>query len=111
MHQAIDDLYTTYDQRMNINNSALTPNLWALFITSSILTLVINCILGVSSTRLHIVLQAILTLMVSSTFYLLIAMDHPFSGSFSVSTTIFETSLSEMHHYQKEGPVITSTKK
>lgn len=46
VHQAMDDLYTTYDQRMNINNSALTPDLWALFITSSILTLVINCILA-----------------------------------------------------------------
>jgi len=100
IHEEINDLYATYDQRMNINNSALTPDLWTLFLISSVLTLVINCILGVYI-RLHIVLQLILTLMVSATLFLIIAMDHPFSGSFSITSQLFQTSLAEMDKYQK----------
>lgn len=100
IHDAISDLYTTYDQRMDINNSALTPDLWALFIISSILILIINCLLGLTI-RLQIVLQFILTLMVSSVLYLIIAMDHPFSGSYAISSDVFKTSLSEMNNYQK----------
>jgi hypothetical protein len=101
IHAEIDDLYATYDQRMNINNSALTPDLWALFIISSVLTLVINSMLGVAL-RLHIVLQIILTLMVSSTLFLIIAMDHPFSGSFAISSHVFEKSLQEMDKYSSK---------
>ena len=98
LHAEISDLDATYDQRMTINNSALTPDLWALFIISSILTLIINCLLGVYI-RLHIILQLILTLMVSGTLFLIIAMDHPFSGSFGITSKLFQNSLMEMDKY------------
>ncbi|GEM_PF-1700967 len=101
VHTEINELYATYDQRMSINNSALNSDLWGVYIISSILTLVINCILGVHI-RLHMLFQAILTVMVSATLFLIIAMDHPFSGTFAISSEIFQTSVTEMNKYQKE---------
>jgi len=92
-----DILYSDRSQRFDVSKTALNGDLWILLLISTFLTLFINCLIGMEF-RLHLALQIVVTLMVSAIFFLIIVLDRPFLGYFSIQPQAFEASLVEMNN-------------
>lgn len=91
----LNNLYHLRNERMRIGKASLITEQWTLLFVSSLLTILVNCILGMEF-RLHIVTQLAVTLMIAGILYLIISVDRPFSGNFSVKTGAFKAVKMEM---------------
>jgi hypothetical protein len=91
----LDNLYSAREQRIDMSKAALTVDLWVLIIISTLLTLVVNCIFGMEF-YLHTILQMSVALMISATLFLIIVLDRPFRGTFSVQPDTFREILLDM---------------
>lgn len=96
----LDELYNERSQRFDIGKAALSGDLWILLIISTLLTLFINSVIALDF-YFHIGLQTAVTLMVSAILFLIIALDRPFLGYFSIQPDAFKASLLEMSNNPK----------
>ena len=88
----LDELYNYRQQRIEISETALSGDLWILLVIVTFLTIIMSCMIGVEI-RLHIVLQIIVALMVSAMLFLIISLDRPFLGYFSIQPTAYQVIL------------------
>ncbi|EKD71026.1 MAG: hypothetical protein ACD_46C00291G0002 [uncultured bacterium] len=86
--------YLFDDHQLRINNihSTLSSNIWFVLLLSSLLTIGVNCILGMEF-RFHIVCIIFLSLMVSGVLYLIVTLDRPYRGDFSIQPDTYKATL------------------
>jgi hypothetical protein len=95
MIDEIRQLYDARQQRIQLSYSELSPEVWAVILIGSILTLCINYLFGMN-TYLHLVTVCAASLMVSSMLFLLITLDKPFQGEFIIEPDVFQSLLTIM---------------
>ncbi len=84
-------------ERIRLTDSALGPDIWIGILLSAFLAIMINCAFGMQF-HLHIASVCAVALVVSSTIFLLIALDHPFEGDYSVNVDAFKYYLTLIDH-------------
>lgn len=79
----IKSLYNARQQRIVMSNSELSPEIWEVIIIGTILTIGINFLYRVSF-HLHLLAIIAAGLMASSMIFLLVTLDRPFQGEFTI---------------------------
>ena len=85
----LEQIITLYDLHKNRNNSAtmaLNQNFWLVFILAAFFTIIINGLYGMDK-KTHIIGMMIFACTVGLVLYLVIVMDRPFLGEFSIRPT------------------------
>lgn len=95
IYNELDELYKNRDARVDLGNAALAGDLWILLIISTLLTLFVKSLAGMKF-GLHLTMQIVVTLMLTAILFLIIVLDRPFRGQFSITPLPFETVLSDM---------------
>lgn len=92
-------LFDAHQERVSLTTSSLSPSLWFVLILGSLLTVAINFILGMHI-RLHLACVAGIAMMVSAVFYLIVTLDRPYRGDFSIEPKTFLATLEyiNLHH-------------
>lgn len=98
--QELDQLYKNRDERFDLSSAALPGDLWILVIISTLLTLFVKAMSGMKL-RLHVVMQIVVTLMLTAILFLIIVLDRPFRGHFSIKPLPFEDVLIEINKKNK----------
>lgn len=86
-------------ERVRLQHSALGPDIWAVLLLGAFLTIAINYAFGMQF-YLHLACVAAVALIVSSMIFLLVVLDHPFQGKYSIGTDAFENALKLISHQE-----------
>ena len=81
-------LFDAHQERVSKIHTALSANIWFVLILGTLLTIGINCILGMEP-RLHLVCIIFISLIVAAVLYLIITLDRPYRGDFSIQPNTF----------------------
>lgn len=98
LHDMLDEvrsLYNARQQRIHMSYSELNPELWVVILIGTFLTLFINFLFGMNF-YLHIIIVCAASLMTSSLIFLLITLDRPFQGEFSIQPDAFRAVLKQV---------------
>lgn len=90
--EEIKKLYDARQQRMNMSSSQLSPEIWAVVLIGTFLTIGINFLFRVSFS-LHLIAITAAGLMTSSMLFLLVTLDRPFQGEFIIEPTALQSVL------------------
>lgn len=99
IYNELNELYKNRDARIDLTMAALPSDLWILIIISTVLTLLVKSLSGMQLSlhlRLHITLQTVVTLILTTILFLIIVLDRPFRGHFSITSAPFEEVLMDM---------------
>lgn len=77
------------EDRIDLGRSALGHDIWIVLILTALLTIAINYLFGMQL-YLHFITVCAVSIVVSSMIFLLIVLDHPFQGQYSVGTEAFQ---------------------
>lgn len=91
----IRNLYDARELRIQMSYATLNPAIWAVVLIGTILMIFICCLYSMNY-YLHIITVCAVSLMTSSMIYLLISLDRPFQGEFSVDPTPLQQVLAEL---------------
>jgi hypothetical protein len=84
----VNILYSTRLTRISMTNTALGFDIWLTLILATILTLVIHYIFSMDL-WLHLICAILISSVIASLLFLMIVMDRPFQGSFSIGSKAF----------------------
>lgn len=87
----INALFDDHQERVTKSHKAISANLWFVLLLGSLLTIAINFLLGIEF-RLHLICTVAICLMVSAVLYLIITLDRPYRGDFSIQPDTFQSS-------------------
>jgi len=93
-------LFDAHHARISQIHSVISPNIWFVLLLGSFLTLAVNYMLGMDF-RLHMVSITFISLMIAAILYLVITLDRPYQGDFSVAPKTFIASLEYMMQNSK----------
>lgn len=102
VYNELDELYKNRDERVDLANAALAGDLWILLVVSTLLTLFVKSLAGMKF-RLHLAMQIVVTLMLTSILFLIIVLDRPFRGQFSIKPVPFQEILLDIQAKSKYG--------
>lgn len=91
----IKSLYDARELRIQMSYTTLNPAIWAVVLIGTFLMIFICCLYSMNY-YLHIITTCAVSLMTSSMIYLLISLDRPFQGEFSVDPTPLQQVLAEL---------------
>lgn len=86
----IRNLYDAREQRKLMSDQSLSGTIWVVIILGSILTLCISYLYGVNF-YLHIFTVLCSALIISSVLFLLISLDKPFLGSYTIGPEVYQS--------------------
>lgn len=86
----IKALYDARQERINMSYNSLSSEIWLVIIIGTLLTIGINFLFGINF-YLHIFTVSATALMASSMIFLLLTLDRPFQGEFTVGSDPLKT--------------------
>lgn len=86
----IRNLYDAREQRKLMSDQSLSGTIWVVIMLGSILTLCISYLYGVNF-YLHIFTVICSALIISSVLFLLISLDKPFLGSYTIGPEVYQS--------------------
>lgn len=89
---SIDELFDYNDDRVAHVGVALNPDIWFVIILATLLFLGVQCFYG-AEFYMHLSAVFVMSLITASVTYLIVALDHPFVGYYSVKPTTFKNAL------------------
>lgn len=95
MLNEVNALYDTREDRILVSQSALGVDIWVVVIVSSMLTIAVNFFFGMEL-KLHAIMIIFVSLMVATMLFILVALDWPFRGNYSIKPTAFQAVLTKM---------------
>lgn len=98
--QEIKNLYKARQQRIQLSETELSPDIWLVILISTILIIVINYAFRVNF-YLHVFSITIFAIMAASILFLLVTLDRPFQGEFIVEPDALKSVLNLMNHDAK----------
>lgn len=84
----LDNLYDARQERVNMSYQSLSPEIWVVILLGTFLTLCINFLYGMNF-YMHIASVVAAALMTASIIFLLVTLDKPFQGEFSIGPDAF----------------------
>jgi hypothetical protein len=88
MLSELRSLYNARHERISLSMSQLSPELWAVILVGTILIIGINYAFRVNF-FLHLFAISAFAIMAASMLFLLVTLDHPFQGEFSIQPDAF----------------------
>jgi hypothetical protein len=95
--QEIKTLFNARQERLNMSENELSPDIWLVMLLGTVLIIVINYAFRVNF-YLHLFTISIFSLMAASVMFLLVTLDRPFQGEFIVEPTALQAVLTFMEH-------------
>lgn len=89
---SIKALYDARHQRIHMSQSSLTPDIWAVLLLGTVLTIAVNYLFGMNF-YLHLIMVSAAALMCTSMLFLIVTLDRPFQGEFIVEPDAFQSLL------------------
>jgi hypothetical protein len=89
------ELFDDHQVRVSKIHSSINGNIWFVLLLGSFLCIAINCMLGMEL-RLHLACTIFVAFMVSAVLYLIITLDRPYRGDFSIKPDTFISTLDYM---------------
>jgi hypothetical protein len=93
----LNDVSAARAERLAGAHGFLTPVFWAVIVFGGVCTLAFALLFYLENTGIQIAMIAILAALVSAMFFLLIALDHPYAGGYTVSPDALRLALEGMH--------------
>jgi hypothetical protein len=95
MLTGINELSDHRRLRLLSADNKVPPLMWYILIIGGVVTVLFSYLLGVENGRSHILMTGALTLMITLTMYLILAIDHPYGGAVSVQPDAFRLVLED----------------
>lgn len=92
----MNQLFEFRRQRLHFASTGIHPLLYVIMIVGSVLTIGFTMIFGTQNVTEHVIMTACLAAMIGLTIFTIIALDYPFTGSFSVQPDDFIRIMKEM---------------
>ncbi len=93
----VKELHNARHDRINVSNTTLSPELWGVILVGTILIIAINFAFRVNF-YLHLFSIGVFSIMAASMLFLLVTLDRPFQGEFSVEATPMVAALNLMNN-------------
>ncbi len=90
-----DTLYSIHQERLSLASSALNIDIWSVLIITTFIIIIINLLFPMGH-GLSLISIVSVSFIVATLLFLILALDRPFRGEYSVKPTAFETALSRM---------------
>lgn len=107
-HHQINDkivaLQTARRTRLSINSDGIHETVYALIILGTMLVIAFSWVMGTTNETGHMLLTAMLGASIGLIFFLIVSMDWPFRGEFSIGPDPFETVRSQLKRLDVEQP-------
>lgn len=87
-----NSLFDIHQERVTKVHSVISTNIWFVLLLGSFLTLAVNFMLGMEF-RLHMICISFISLMIAAVLYLVITLDRPYQGDFSIEPETFIATL------------------
>lgn len=87
--ESLDNLSTHRAARLESNVAALPGALWVGLVLGGVVTICFSLILYMESVWLHAALTVLLTVIIATSLWMILMINHPFAGDVSVSTDAF----------------------
>ena len=88
--QSLDNLSAQRALRLQSNAAALPIALWFGLVLGALVTISFCLILHMENVQLHAFVTALLTCLIATSMWMIVMINHPFSGDLHVSTAAFE---------------------
>jgi hypothetical protein len=88
--ESLDNLSTQRALRLQSNAAALPIALWFGLVLGELVTISFCLILHMENVQLHALVTALLTALIATSIWMIVMINHPFSGDLHVSTAAFE---------------------
>lgn len=89
MYKNLNELATYRGLRITAMESEIAPALWLPIILGAILTILCSVLLDIGHKRMHLLLNGLLGAMIGAFLFIIILMDHPFTGSSGIKPKIY----------------------
>jgi len=90
MTASLDALSAGREVRLLTNETSMPVIFWVVLVTGGVITISFCFILQMEDTRVHAGLTALLTAIITICLWLILLINHPFSGDFRVTTNAFK---------------------
>jgi hypothetical protein len=94
--QLLNDVSATRAERLAGAHGFLSGILWGVVIFGGVCTLAFALLFYLENTGIQIAMMAILAALIASMLFLLVVLDHPYSGGYTVSPEPFQMALEQM---------------
>lgn len=84
MYAHLIDLGTYRGLRMSSMETEISPPIWLPMILGGFVTIICSIFLDIENKRLHLFLNSLLGIFIGLYFFIIILLDHPFSGSMAI---------------------------
>lgn len=84
MFNHLNELATYRGLRITSIETEIPPPIWLPIILGAIITILCSMLLDIEDSRIHVVLNALLGIFIAMFFFIIILLDHPFTGSLSI---------------------------
>lgn len=95
--QLLNEVDSARTERLSGASGTIDTVLWAIILFGGVCTLGFALLFYLENAGIQIAMIALLAALVSSMFFLLVILDHPFSGGYQVSPEAFRHALVQMH--------------
>lgn len=107
MFNHLNELATYRGLRMASMESEISPPIWWPMIFGALITLICALLMDIEHTRMHVGLNTLLGIMVGMFLFIIILLDHPFTGSLGIKPKAYKDIFTmeqwdkELHHPAK----------
>lgn len=101
MFNHLNELATYRGLRTTSMETEISPPMWLPMILGAIITLVCAMLMDIEHTRMHVVLNAFLGIFIGMFFFIIIILDHPFTGSLGIKPKSYKQ-IFTMEQWAKE---------
>lgn len=97
-------LYDAREERVSMNSSQLSIEIWEVILIGTALTIGINFLFGMNI-YLHLIVVAAASIMASSMIFLLLTLDRPFQGEFVIQADSYREVLTNINKNNPVSPI------
>lgn len=98
----VNDLRDQRRKRLHLGSDGVGTVTWLVVIIGALITIGMAWFYNTQSTKAHLSLVSMMSLMFGLMIFLIVAMDHPLWGEFSVSSQSFTEVLTDINHWDKK---------
>jgi predicted ABC-type exoprotein transport system permease subunit len=91
--ESLDSLSAQRAIRLHANQTAMPDVLWLALVIGAVVTVCFSLILHMKNVHFHAAMTALLTALLTTCLWLIVLINHPFSGEVSVPTDAFQQAL------------------
>ncbi|OFY24943.1 MAG: hypothetical protein A2W98_03970 [Bacteroidetes bacterium GWF2_33_38] len=104
MFHHLNELATYRELRTSSIEAEIPPIMWLPIILGALITLICSLLVDIENLHIHIILNSLLGAFIGMLFFIIIILDHPFTGNLSIKPESY-MQIFTMEHWADEGKV------